>query len=56
MPCTYTRGNVARKEMCAPARRVCAWCVVNGAPKRTRVAVRRGAETMEAEMRDRNAG
>ena len=55
-PCTYTSGSVARNEMCAPASRVCVWCVVKGAPKRTRVAVRRGAATTSATVRERNAG
>lgn len=42
--------------MCAAQSSVWAWCVVSGAPKRTRTAVRRGAATMEARRRDRNAG
>lgn len=42
--------------MCAPARSVCVWCVVTGAPKRTRVAVRRGVEARVVRRRERNAG
>jgi hypothetical protein len=42
--------------MCAPASRVCAWCVVAGAPKRTRSAVRRGVAARAVRRRERNAG
>lgn len=42
--------------MCAPARSVCAWCVVTGAPNRTSVAVRRGVEASVVRRRERKAG
>lgn len=42
--------------MCAPAKSVCIWCVVAGAPNRTSVAVRRGVETSVVRRRERKAG
>jgi hypothetical protein len=43
-PCTYMRGKIASKAMCAELRRVCRMWVVIGAPKRTWIVASIGME------------
>jgi hypothetical protein len=45
-PCTYIRGKIAVKAMCAELRRVCRMWVVIGAPKRTWSVASTGIEKM----------
>jgi hypothetical protein len=42
--------------MCAAQRRVCGRCVVRGAPKRMRMAVRMGVPNVRVRIREISAG
>lgn len=49
-------GAADRRAMWAAQRRVCGWCVVKGAPKRTSRMAKTGVPRRNVRVRERRAG